>query len=466
MKHFLPLLCPSLLLASSWVFGAHAQSFAPAVTYRTGATPQTIVVADVNADDRPDLLTANSGSNSVGVLLNQAVAGTFPALATMYATGSNYPVGLAAGDLNGDGFPDLVTGSQFSQQVSVLLNVPAAPGTFRAATTYATGSDTRGVALGDFNGDGRLDIVATSSGSTVGVLLNSASAPGTFLPSVRYNCGGRLNESVTVGDVNGDGRPDIVVANNEDNTVSVLLNSATSPGTFGPGQAYGTGGSVPRNLALGDINQDGRLDIVVTNSLNSTIGVLLNNAATPGTFPASAVTYSLPNTGACSIAIGDVNGDRQADLVTANYLDAKGSTVGTLLQSATTFTPGPSYPSGSTGPHSVALGDLNGDGRLDVALCHLDGQVGVLLNTGPLLAAAGPTPAAGLSLYPNPTHQASQLSGLAAGSPVHVFDATGRLVLTAVAGATGLAELVFPPGLAPGTYLVRSGAQTLHLVVE
>jgi hypothetical protein len=448
---------------------ASAQNFAPVATYLTGANPQTIAVADVNGDELPDLLTANSGSNSVGVLLNQRTAvGTFPRSATTYASGGNYPVGIAVGDVNSDGLPDMVLGNQFSEEVSVLLNTPSSPGTFQAASKYATGTATRGVALGDFNGDGRLDIVATSSGATVGVLLNSASGPGTFLPSVRYSCGGLLNESVAVGDIDGDSRLDIVVSNNNDNTVSVLLNSARSPGAFNTAATYGTGGQVPRSVTLGDINGDGRLDIVVANTLaGSTVGVLLNSATSPGTFPVTALTYSHPSAGAVGLAIGDIDGDRRADIVTANYNDAKGTTAGVLLNMGTTpFATMMTYPSGGTGPHSIALADLNLDGRPDLALVHLDGRVGVLLNTATPLATSTPALMPELSLYPNPASDKCVVGGMVPGTGVQVLDALGRLISAATADATKTATLLLPTGLSKGVYIVRIGSQALRLVVK
>lgn len=463
MKPLLALPLGLLLTLTSF-----AQRFAPAATYVVGTTAQTIAAADVNGDERLDLLTANSGSNSLSVLLNQAAApGTFPATATSYACGGNYPVGLAVGDLNGDGLPDVVLGNQYSEQVSVLLNLAAAPGTFAPAVTYATGHATRGVALGDVNGDGRLDIVASSSGSTVSVLLNVATRPGTFLPQVDYACGGQLNESLAVGDVTGDGRADIVVANNANNTVSVLRNSATAPGTFGSATTFGTGGQVPRSLALGDVNGDGQLDIVVANSLDSTVGVLLNTAASPGIFPASAVTFPQPGAGAVGIAVGDMNGDGQRDIVTANYHDATGTTAGVLLQAgASSFATGQTYPSGGSAPHSVALGDFDGDGKLDVALAHLGGRVGVLLNNSGPLATSAAAPVVSVALYPNPAHGSCTVVGLPAGAQVRVVDALGRLVGSSIAGTTGTAALTLAADLPAGVYLVQAGTHNLRLLVE
>jgi len=394
-----PLAALGLLLATAGA--AQAQTFAPAVTYATGTVPQDIVTVDVNGDGRLDIITANSTANNVGVLLGSATTpGTFPATATFYGSGGNFPVGLGVGDVNGDGRPDIVVDNQSDNNVSVLLNSATTPGTFLAAVTYGSGSMApRGLGLIDLNGDSRLDIVTGGATSnTIGVLLNLAATPGTFGTPLTYPTGVGA-DGIAVGDVNGDGRPDVAVTGYlTANTITMLLNSATSPGTFPTMVTYSSGGVKPRGVTLADVNGDGLADIVAGNETSNSVGVLLNQPATPGTFGTPAL-YTSGASGPDGVRVRDMNGDGRPDIVATNYNVSNGTTVSVLLNSATTlgtFATGTTYSSGGQGPVGLALGDLNSDGRPDIAATNvLSATVGVLLNTTlfavPTLSSISPT---------------------------------------------------------------------------
>src|SRR5262249_46664401 len=149
-------------------------------------------------------------------------------------------------------------------------------GTFQPATRFPVSGGPTAVAIGDFNGDGQLDLVtANIGGNTVAVLLGDASAPGTFQMAVSYAVG--INpESLAIGDFTVDGQLDLAVANTAANTVSVLLAGATALGTFQPAVNYAVGAR-PSHVALGDYNGDGALDLAVANSSAQSVSVLLGN---------------------------------------------------------------------------------------------------------------------------------------------------------------------------------------------
>jgi hypothetical protein len=296
-----------------------------------------------------------------------------------YTAGSGSLDSLAIGDFNGDGKADLAMTDANGQNVSVLLS--NGDGTFRPPVTYATGI-AEAVVTGDFNGDGKLDLaVAYSNGANVsgGVAILLGNGDGTFRAAVNYGAGLEPG-AIAVGDFNGDGKLDVVVANYAGGDISVLLGNGD--GTFKPAVTYSTGsGSLPLSLAVGDFNHDGKLDVVVGKfscySPCGTISVFLGNG--DGTFP-PAVNY---NGGGepISIAAGDFNGDGRLDLAVADIssgqvLVLKGNGDGTFQ--------GPvSY--GTTGdPDWIALGDLNGDGKLDLAVLSATSscRVNVLLGNG------------------------------------------------------------------------------------
>lgn len=227
-------------------------------------------------------------------------------------------------------------------------------------------------AIGDFDGDGMLDIVATNaSNARVSIVFGRPEA--TFTPSVQLATGTEP-VSVVVGDFNSDGKLDIATANHQGNCVSVLIGHGD--GTFNPHADY-PAGNAPLQLAMEDMNEDGNLDLMAVNSGSGSVSVLLGRG--DGTF-AAAIDY--PVTGnPTSLAVGDLNGDRKPDLVCA---DPATSIVSVRMGLGDgTFGPGTDHTLPDR-PLQVVLSDLNGDGRLDLLVAHgwEDGAVSVLLGEG------------------------------------------------------------------------------------
>jgi len=392
--------------------GAATPSFAIQQMFATGSNPRSVTAADVNGDGKPDLIVANSNDNTVSVLRNTTAPGaSTPSFATpqTFATGSN-PQSVTAADINGDGTPDLIVANTGSNSVSVLLNTTA-PGatqqTFATPQTFATGSSPHSVTTADVNGDGKPDlIVANSNGATVSVLLNST-APGAATPSYAAQqtfATGSDPQSVTTADVNGDGKPDLIVANTNSNTVSVLLNT-TAPGattpSFAAQQTFATGLD-PYSVAGADVNGDGKPDLIVANRNGNTVSVLLNTTASGAATPSFANQQTFATgSGPLSVTAADVNGDGKPDLIVANQVY---NTVSVLLN---TTAPGASTPSFATqqtfatgtDPVAVTAADVNGDGKPDLIVANfIDNTVSVLLNTQYQALFAG-SPATGTIVH-------------------------------------------------------------------
>ncbi len=350
--------------------GDGAGGFGTRTDYTTGANPQCVAVADMNGDGWPDLVTAKADANTVSVLLGNG-SGGFVAR-TDYVTGGT-PLTVAVVDVNGDGLQDLVTANSNSNAVSLLLGTGA--GAFGVKSDVATGTQPVCATVGDVNADGRPDIVTANAGAnTVSVLLGNSGPLGTggFGPR-SDNTVGAFPASVAIGDLNGDGRLDLVTTNEGTNTVSVLLGSGS--GGFGTKTDFATG-ATPISAAIGDLNADGKLDLVVTNFSAGTVSVLLG-AGSGGFGPKTDVTVGVNPQG---IALGDLNGDGYLDLAVANW---GAGTVSVRLGTGTGgFGAKTDFAVGSY-PQGIALGDLNGDGRLDLVTANnTANSVSVLLGTG------------------------------------------------------------------------------------
>jgi hypothetical protein len=205
----------------------------------TGANPRDLVVADFNGDGRPDMAVANFGSDTVSVLLRQPGGGFAAEAGSPVPVGAK-PLGIVAPDLDGDGRPDLAVTNAGSDSVSLLLR--QASGGFAAdpASPVATGDEPLGIAAPDFDGDGRPDLaIANHASGTVSVLLRRG---GGYQPDAGSPIALPAGPSgVAAADVDGDGRPDLVVSSDQANVLSVLLNRIPRPGS-GPGSPTPTGG--------------------------------------------------------------------------------------------------------------------------------------------------------------------------------------------------------------------------------
>jgi hypothetical protein len=342
----------------------------------------------------------------------------------------NYPVGhspeaIVAGDFTDNGVLDLAIANFNDNTVSVLLGnvnptTGKGDGTFQAAKNYATGVGPASLAVGDFdgrhyaNGKPILGLVTANSGGDLSLLLGNGNGDGTFgsAESIGLPTAGGLAQtplSVAVGDLNKDGKLDLVVTGQTSYTsyysgyygtysttvnkgyVNVLLGNGSGGFTAGTPQPLNT--SDPTSVQVADLG-NGNPDVVTANPDLGSVGVLLGN----GAGALGAETDYAVGAGPVSVAVGDINGDGKPDLVTANASEAS---VSVLLGNGNgTFQAAKTSPVGAS-INSLALADLNNDGKMDVVTADsASGQVSALLSKGdgtlslPITATVGAGPIA------------------------------------------------------------------------
>jgi FG-GAP-like repeat/Domain of unknown function (DUF4214) len=361
-------------------------SFSPPTTLSAANQAISVAIGDFNGDGKKDLFAVRASGNGVGVWLGNG-DGTF-GLPTDYTTAGAFPVSIAVADLDGDGKDDFVYSDGATLGVRVRLTGPA---TTTYYTTAPNSLQSPGkVVLADMNGDGKLDIVVVCQmdylpGNAGGVQIYYNNSTGGFTNTQWLAVSIDDPRYLDVADVDGDGRNDIVVAGN---SAGGGLQMLTNNG----GGAFGTTifntASIPLifGLTLADINGDGKPDLVVLyggNSSSPTFGVALNTGTIFGTFADSTVIGN----GIQAIITADFDGDGKRDLA---MTDGNGN-IGLRVfrgdgTGAAGFTPVTvTTPFGLRTQFALAVGDLNGDGRPDVVVTDisLGGLLGVYLQPSP-----------------------------------------------------------------------------------
>jgi hypothetical protein len=289
--------------------------------YTVGSDPWEIEIADVDNDGMNDIVVANTNSDNISVLFQDISQPGIFTKATNYACGKS-PYSAVIGDLNGDGMPDIVTTSSTDKDrsVSIFFQDPDTPRSFPQTINLSTGHSASSVAIGDLNQDGLVDIAVDGSNS-VFVFFQNSLLPGEFLPAVSFATG-ESSVMVAIHDLNGDGFNDLAVANagsSYDGTnasVSVLLQDIDQPGSFLPSVNYSTANGA-RKVIIEDLNDDNNPDLAVATVVYQhqgpgAVSVLLQNTDSPGTFFAASNYYAgfTPD----FIDGGDLNGDGKTDI--------------------------------------------------------------------------------------------------------------------------------------------------------
>jgi Calx-beta domain/Bacterial Ig-like domain (group 3)/FG-GAP-like repeat/Domain of unknown function (DUF4214) len=375
-------------------------TFATPVKYAVGANPEGVAVADMNGDSKPDLIVANNGGSSLTVLLNQG-DGTFVAQSAFTLPAA--PVSITAGDFNNDTKNDVavVAGT------SVYVYSGLGNGSFNTTPTQLSAGTFPGViAAGHFRNPNELDLAVVDvfpSSTGVAILLNNGT--GTFASAVLYDLGaspgisGGTPNSLAIGDLNGDGIMDLAVADDQfaNNEVSVLLGNAD--GTFGNLTSW-VADQQPTAVVIGSFVGDAHADLAVVNQASNDISFLAGNG--DGTFVAPQNLPHISSPG--PVVTGDFTGDSKQDVIVGNTFSLTG-TILTMIagngngtfQTPTTINNTITNP--TTGqPKALAAALMNNDSSLDLVMLDGNNNLDVFFNNGsgvfatPVAYSAGSSP--------------------------------------------------------------------------
>lgn len=368
------------------------------VEFTANSGPGGIVSKDLDGDGKPDIAVANYSSSSISIFRNTGSSGSITttsfAAKVDFSTGT-HPIGLVTEDMDGDGRPDLICSDQHDGTVSVFRNASSS-GTisFESRVTAAV-SDGQQLAVGDIDGDGRPDIATINNGGNlVYVVKNNSSSGSLSFASAISKSVANGPAGAAIADIDGDGKNDLLVSCYNGGQLSIFRNigsaGSITTGSFDTRQDFATGVGA-YNIYVGDVDGDGKRDVLVSNNNGAKIGVF-RNASTSGTISLATRVDLTATTGAAGMGMGDINGDGKPDIAVANYA---GNAVSVFLNTSSgignvSFATRRDFAAG-TNPNFVTVDDLDGDGLPDLAYGMNGSTKMAVMRNRPLSTVSGPT---------------------------------------------------------------------------
>ena len=442
-------------------------AFNPNQDFTTGDTPASVSIGDIDGDGKSDLAVANYLGNTVSVFRNTSVPGTVSFAAKVDFTTSINPYSVSIGDIDGDGKPDLAVANAGSNSVSVFRSTSVS-GTVSFATKvdFTTGFLPYSVSIGDMDGDGKPDLAVANFNSNTVSVLRSTSVSGTvsFATKVDFTTGTQPI-SVSIGDIDGDGKLDLAVTNYASNTVSVFRSTSVSGTVNFAAKVDFTTGAAPISVSIGDIDVDGKADLAVANNGINTVSVFRSTSVS-GTASFAAKVDFTTGAYAYSVGIGDIDGDGKPDLAVA----IKNSNTVSVLRSTSvsgtvSFATKADFAAGAQ-PYSVSIGDLDGDGKPDLTVANFSASTVSVLRQiiPPLPVITSFTPSSGCAGTASVTITGTDFTGATSvlfggtNSLSYSVNSATQITATVGTGTTGTISVITPGGIATsgGTFTVIS----------
>ena len=364
-----------------------------------GYYPYDVKVGDIDGDGKNDVVVVFNKSDLVSVFRNTSSLGSISLAPKVdFGTGPQ-PRKVAIADIDGDGKLDMVVTNSASNTVSIYRNTSSSGNiSFASKIDLTTGSTPQGITIADIDGDGKPDLAVTNrSASTFSAFRNTSSSGSISFAAKQDFATGSGPVDLKIGDMDGDGKPDVVVTNYNGNSLSVFLSTSTSGSiSFSPKTDISHSGIGPYSLSIGDLDGDGKIDIVVSNTNYSYRASVYRNTSSIGTvsFAAEVDVDSIGYAASCeSTELGDIDGDGKLDVVDTGYhtyVNRNTSSSGSITSATPTVIL--STRSGNSNFNRGTVGDIDGDGKPDLAITSIDGILSVYRNTssiGSVSMAAG-----------------------------------------------------------------------------
>lgn len=332
----------------------------------TGVGPVGVVAGKFDGDSTVDLATANVSGGNVTVLLNDGAA-DFTEAATSPEGAGDFPSAITAADFDGNGTKDIAVANQVSDDATILLNDGSADFTEPATSPVAAGDVPAGIVAADFNGDGRKDLAVADHTATNNVTILKNKRAGKFVAFASSpETAGNYPSSLVATDIDRDGDKDLAVANQQSGNVTILLNNGSGNFTE-PATSPETAGTFPQGIAAADLNGDGYPDLAVANQGSPSNVTILHNKHGSGDFVQPATSPVATGARPFAVVAADFDRDGLPDLATANHDDDNV----TVLHNDGSFVftePATSPEGAADGPWALTAARLDGNSSFDLAV--------------------------------------------------------------------------------------------------